>query len=193
MNNDFFTDFYYTVLENIFNNVNIDSNILIITKNKLDLSNDFDYIIKKKNIKIDILINNNNNDDVMNENISIYNEINNLTNIYTTIIIFYLETNDDLSNMLNNLHKFISKETFIYIYCCISNMNENKIYYKNIFRNLFIEKTNYNIGSIINFKDFIYIVKKNNYTIQLMNIYIKNIYIFYGKNNIYKIILKKYS
>lgn len=54
----FFNDFYSNILNNIFNNNLIDQELLLLVENEFNILDEFNYYIKKNNIKIDIVISN---------------------------------------------------------------------------------------------------------------------------------------
>jgi hypothetical protein len=192
----------------------IDNNnkILLIIKNKFNILDHFSHIIKKKNIYVDIIIQNIEIIDYMNkqikdeeceDNINLYYNIkdieknNNLNSldienkIYNIINIFHLESNEKFEKILQDIYNIIDINTIIYIYSSLSNENENKITYKNYFRNLINNYTELNIGTLLKLSDVIYIIENLKYNIYSVNIYKKNNYILYGNNIVYQIILKK--
>ena len=57
---------YYNLFDNILNNIAKDeNNLLFLLNNEYNILNDFSHIIKKKNLKIHILINDINIYDVL--------------------------------------------------------------------------------------------------------------------------------
>jgi hypothetical protein len=203
MNNNlyFFEKYYYNIINDIFNNIEDDNNILLIIKNDFNLFEHFSHIIKKKNIKIDILIENKNicnkliediKGEECEENINIYSEIENINDkIYNIINIFHLDSTENFENILSKICNLINDYTIIYLYCSISNEKNISIGYKNYFRKLVNEYTNINIGNLLKLHDIIDIVNNLKYNIILKIIYKKNNYLLYGDNTVYQIIINK--
>jgi hypothetical protein len=200
----FYEEYYINIINNIFNNIDENYNILLFIKNEFNIYNYFSHIIKKKNIKIDIVIDNINNIFIVNklkddikgeeyeENINFFLNINDIDfKIYNIIIIFQLDNNEKFENILNNINNInniTDNNSLIYIYNSLSN---KRIDYKNYFRNLLNEYTNINIGNVLKLNDIIFIIKNNNFDIISMKTYRKNNYLLYGDNTIYEIIIKK--
>ena len=198
-----FENYYYTIINNIFNNIDDNSNILLIIKNDFNIFDHFSHIIKKKNIKIDILIENNTiynkiieevKGEECEENINIYCEIENIdknNKIYNIINIFHLDSNEIFENILNKISNLLNEYTLIYIYCSLSNEKNTTIGYKNYFRKLINEYTNINIGCVLKLCDIIDIINNCKYNIMLLKKYKKNNYLLYGDNTVYQIIMNK--
>jgi GTPase Era involved in 16S rRNA processing len=204
MNNiNFFSDYYNIICENIFNNLNNNDRVLLVYNNDFNPLDRFNYLIKKKIIKLDILI----NDDKINNkiteniigeefcnNITIYNKLENINivdNNYNDIIIFHLESLEYLENLLE-IFKNINSNTRIYIYCSLSNENNKKIFYKNYIREKIMQYSKNNMGYVISLLHFLQIIdNNNNLKIYKISIYKKNNYFLYGNNSVYEIILCK--
>jgi GTPase Era involved in 16S rRNA processing len=204
MNNiNFFSDYYNIICENIFNNLNNNDRVLLVYNNDFNPLDRFNYLIKKKIIKLDILI----NDDKINNkiteniigeefynNITIYNKLENIdfvSNNYNYIIIFHLESLEYLENLLE-IFKNINSNTRIYIYCSLSNENNKKIFYKNYIREKIMQYSKNNMGYVISLLHFLQIIdNNNNLKIYKISIYKKNNYFLYGNNSVYEIILCK--
>ena len=189
------------IIENILNNANEYTNILLINNNTNVLKNN-SFIIKKKNINIlmileDNLIYNNIKNSIIGEdcekNITLYNNFNINNNNYNTIVIFNIKSVDNFNNILNfiNNNTNTNKYTDIYIYIKLSNEDEKNIIYKNNIKNYINKYLNYNIGFLLSMYEFITIVKQRNFNIENIKIYNKYNYIIYGYDNLYEIILKK--
>jgi hypothetical protein len=201
MNNNFYSDYYNIICENIFNDVNEKDNILLIYYNNFNPLNKFSYLIKKKNIKLGILIHDINNFNKIKEsiigedfedNIKIYNSIedNDFTkNNY--IIIFHLESIEYLENILEKF-KNMSHNTKIYIYCSLSSESNKNIFYKNYIRSKIMDYSNNKMGYVISLLTFLEVIdNSNNLKVYKMSIYKKNNYLLYGDNIVYEVILSK--
>lgn len=193
-------NYYYNILNNIFYKIDKDIHFLLLIKNRFHILDHFSHIIKKKNIQIDIHID---NKDIYNEliekikgeeceeNIHFYLNIEDICNKkYNIIYIFHLDSYIFLENLLNKFFHFINDDTFIYIYFSSSSI-DNKIYYKNYFRKIINDYTNIRIGNVLKLNDVIYLINFLNYNITSLKIYKKNNYILYGNNIVYELIAKK--
>lgn len=204
MNNiNFYKDYYTIICENIFINLNENDHILLVYYNDFNPLDKFSYLIKKKNIKLDILINDDNifnkiTENIIGEefysNITMYNKLENIDipkNNYNNILIFHLESLEYLKNVLE-IFKTINNNTRIYIYCSLSSENDKKIYYKNYMRDKIMQYSNNKMGYVIPLLNFLQIIDDNdNLKIYKMSIYKKNNYFLYGDNSVYEIILSK--
>ena len=202
MNNiNFYSDYYNIICENILNDVNEKDNILLIYYNNFNPLNKFSYLIKKKNIKLDILIHDTNNFNKIKEsiigedfedNIKIYNSLedNDFTkNNY--IIIFHLESIEYLQETLEKFRN-ISHNTKIYIYCSLSSESNKNIFYKNYIRSKIMDYSNNKMGYVISLLNFLEVIgNSNNLKVYKMSIYKKNNYLLYGDNIVYEVILSK--
>jgi hypothetical protein len=196
-NLSFYESFYYKIItENIQEN-NI---ILLFIDNKINLIETMSYIIKKFNLNIYIIINNNliYNDisksikgEECEKKIQIYSSITDINNIFfNKIFIFHIYSLNYFNDILNSLYNFSNFNTKFYIYCSLSNDNINKLNFKNYIRNSIMNSINCKIGYIINYLDFINNLNNNkNFIIYSIKIYKKNTYLIYGKNTVYEIIL----
>lgn len=202
MNNyTFYFDNYYNIIDNLFNKIEYNNNILFIMKYHFPLLEYFSHIIKKKNIYIDIITDDN---DIINQvinekngeenenNINIYLNVDDIHNknhkIYNVIKLFYINSIEYIQNIFNNINTIINEQTTIYLYCCLS--NEKKINYKNYFRNIINKYTSLNLGNVLNFTNLINNINNFNFTILSLKIYKKNNYLLYGNDILYEIILK---
>lgn len=204
MNNiNFYKDYYTIICENIFINLNENDHILLVYYNDFNPLDKFSYLIKKKNIKLGILINDDNifnkiTENIIGEefysNITMYNKLENIDitkNNYNNILIFHLESLEYLKNVLE-IFKTINNNTRIYIYCSLSSENDKKIYYKNYMRDKIMQYSNNKMGYVIPLLNFLQIIDdNNNLKIYKMSIYKKNNYFLYGDNSVYEIILSK--
>ena len=197
---DLIENYYYDLLNNLFVKMNEDNSILLFIKNKFHILDHFSHIIKKKNIQIDIHVD---NIDIHNElmerikgeecedNIQLYLNIEDINNkTYNFIYIFHLDSNIILENILNKISNIINNNTFIHIYFSASTSNDTKINYKNYFRKIINDYTNIRIGNVLKLNDVIFLINSLNYDITSLKIYKKNNYILYGNNNVYHLILK---
>jgi hypothetical protein len=202
MNNTlFFETYYYNIINNIFDTIDDNNNILLIIKNDFNILDHFSHIIKKKNIKIDIIIENNliyNNlvesikDEECEENINIYLKFENINSkIYNIINIFHLDSNEYFENILNKINSLINDNTIIYLYCSLSNEKNTNIDYKNYFRKLINQYININVGCLLKLNDILNIIDNFQYNIMSIKIYKKNNYLLYGDNTVYQIIMNK--
>jgi hypothetical protein len=189
-------------MNNIFNNIEeSNQNILFIIKNEFHIFDNFSHIIKKKNIQIDIIIDNNDfmkklKEEIEGEecesNINIYTNIENISSkIYNIITIFHIDDIHQFKNLMNIICSYINQNTYIYIYSSLSNETEKKIEYKNYFRSLVNTYTNINIGNLLNLNDLLISIKKNKYNIVSFKVHKKNNYLFYGDNIVYETIINK--
>jgi hypothetical protein len=204
MNNiNFYSDYYNIICENIFNDVNEKNNILLVYYNNFNPLNKFSYLIKKKNIKLDILIHDTNNFNKIKESIigedfedsvKIYNSLENndfIKNNYNSIIIFHLESIEYLENILDKF-KNVEDNTKIYIYCSLSSESNKNIFYKNYIRSKIMDYSNNKMGYVISLLNFLETVgNSNNLKVYKMSIYKKNNYLLYGDNIVYEVILSK--
>jgi hypothetical protein len=196
--NNIFDDYYFNIYNNILNISNNNENILSFDQNSYNILNDFSYVIKKKNTNIDIVIFNNKLvyysllNDIINEECYdklkiIQNFPSDKLNFYNKIIIFHLYSIEKLKNYILNTNNLLKKGGFTYIYGSLSD-NDNKIYYKNIIRDIF----NKNIGNVINTNELLETINEFlSYKLISIKIYKNSNYIVYGTNNIYEIILEK--
>ena len=192
-------DDHYLICDDIFNLLlNHNDNILLIYNDNFNPLDNFSHIVKKKNILIDILIENNDilvniNNDIKGEecetNIKLYSNIDEICNKkYTMIVIFYLNNEEYLENILNT----INNESVVYIYCCLCGLNKKKIFYKNYIRNKIMEYTKNTMSYVLPLLNFLEIIENNLFfKIKMMKIYKKNNYIIYGNNTVYETILIK--
>lgn len=194
--------FYESVYFNIINNKLDENNkILLIIDNYFNPFDFFNYIIKKYNIIIYIII----------ENINIYNnlidnikgeeceknviinlkldQINNI--FFDKIIIGHIHSIDYLNELLKLISKISHNNSLIYIYSSLSNENNLKINYKNYLRNQIMSYLPYKMGLLISFSDFLKEIENNKgYLIDSIKIYKKNNYFIYGDNIVYETILR---
>ena len=197
----FFENYYFNILTNVFNILEYNQNILLFIKNDFNILEHFGHYIKKKNIKIDIFIedieifnkiNNEIKDEECEDNIKLYTNIEDINNkIYNVINIFHLNSNENFKNILNHINNLCDKNCLIYIYCSLSNEKDIKIGYKNYLRNILNQYSNINVGNILKLSDIISIIEVFSYNIISLKIYKKNNYLLYGNSVVYEIIIKK--
>ena len=128
---------YIELIYNLFNKYNYNNNVLIIIYDYINIINNYNYIIKKKNINIYIIINDNIihkklleniKDEECENNINIFNNIENIKNIFFDYInIFQLYS----LNILEQIKNIANNNTIICIYTSLSNENTKIINYKN--------------------------------------------------------------
>lgn len=189
--------YYYNVINNIIND---NDNILLIISNEFNILEEFSYIIKKNNIKINILINDyklynrlieNIKGEECIKNINIHMQLEEINYKINLSIIFHLESIKKLESTLSFLNDISNSGSLVYIYCSLSN-DENKNIFKNIIREKIMLYTKNKMGYVLLYKDVINSINENkNYTTHSIKIYKKNNYIIYGNNTVYEIILKK--
>ena len=198
----FFDNYYYNIINNIFNILGENNNILLVIKNDFNIFDHFSHIIKKKNINIDILIE---NIDIYNKivedvkgeecenNIKLYSTIEDISNnkIYNVISIFHLDSTQNFENILNKVSNLLNKNTLIYVYSSLSNKEYKNISYQNYCRKIINQYTNLNIGNILKLSDIILLIDTLNYNIVSLKTYKKNNYLLYGDNTVYQIIINK--
>jgi hypothetical protein len=212
LKSSYYNKYYNSILNDIIDNLKENNNLLLSVKNELLLSENIEFIIKKKNIKITILNDNSNNKEFKNNiiknndlfnnenSINILNnkdEINLLKNnniIFDIIILFHIDSIDSLQNTLMLLDFFINNNTKLYLYASLSNESLRKIKYKNFIRNSISKYTKNSMGHVIEYKSLLnFIYEYNKYNINSLKIYKNNNYILYGNNIVYEIILVKNS
>ena len=201
--------YYYSIIENIFNESNDNSNIVLIINNYFNIIEHFSHVIKKKNINIHILIDNNLIYNKLKNNIKgeecekfihIYNTYNDFIEykrfneniIINNIIVFHLFSIDYLNKILMLCNDVSHKDTYINIYSSLSNSNAKIIDYKNSIRNRIKTIFPYKIGNVLYFSEVLNILENNSFLkIQLIKIFKKSSYVIYGENIVYKIVLLK--
>jgi len=202
--NSYYNKYYNTIINNIVNNIENNKNIILFIKNQFTLDNNIEFIINKKNIKI-VIINDNNqsNKDFSNELFN-KNSINILSSkdeiellksdnnfFFDIVVIFTVESLEELENKLYITNYFNNINTKYYIYNSLSNENNGKIKYKNFIRNSITKYTKYKLGKVLNYQAFLkFIEDYNKYKINSLKIYKNNNYILYGDNVDYEIILQ---
>jgi hypothetical protein len=196
-------NYYYTIIDNLFNTISDNSNILLIFQNEFNILDNFSHIIKKKNITISIIITDisiyekllvNIKGEECESQINIFKDICDIRDIFIfdIINIFHLISLEYLNDTINILKKNINENTLIYIYCSLSNENIEKIDYKNYIRNKITYYTKNKFGILLSLSDVIRCIEKNEYKINSLRIYKSNNYIIYGDNNVYEINLRLY-
>ena len=202
--NNFYEKYYEMIYNDILYQIfNENYNILSINQNDFNPLISHSHIIKKNNINIYIVINNENYDfcETMKENIigsecekniHFIKTINEIDVKFDLINIFHLYTLEKLNNILNKINFLSDNKTSVNIYCSLSNEKKEKIYYKNLIRNKILEFAKIKLGTLLSFTDVLEIIEKNNkFKVEQISIYKKNNYIVYGNNTVYKIFLKK--
>ncbi len=208
----YYNKYYNSIIDNIINDLEEHNNLLLIVKNELLFSEDTEFIIKKKNIKITIINDNIQNKEFKNnmiknnsllkneKSINILNSIdeihflkNNSNNIiFNNIIFFHLDSIINFQDILNSLDFFINNTSKLYCYTSLSNESLRKIKYKNFIRNSISKYTKNKMGNVIEYKSLLnFIYEYNKYNIDSLKIYKNNNYILYGDNIVYEIILVK--
>lgn len=198
MNNNFIIDYYSNLLENIFKKSDDEKEYILFIENDFNILDNFSFIIKKKNLKINIVINNSNKEiynkllnhikgEECEENISIYLKIRDIINKKIDYIVFFhLESIENLDITLKLLKNVLNNDFLIYIYASLSNKSKNII--KNIIREQIIIFTDNRLGFILSYEEVIKCVNKH-YKIDSIKILKKNNYFIYGNNTVYEIIL----
>ncbi len=191
--------YYYNIIEKRLKDIKPNDKLLIIINNYFNPLDDFSHIIKKYNLHITIVV----------ENEETYNTLINATkgeeceknllikmNIketiikYDKIIIFHLYSIDYLKNLLESFIPIINENSEIFIYCSLSNLNDNDINYKNMIRENINIFTDYKIGKLLSFSQVLSeIDNQHTLKIQSISVYKKNNYIIYGDNIVYQLLL----
>ncbi len=200
-------NYYNNIIENILSKTNTNDNILLFLHNYYNPLDNFNHLIKIKNLNIYLIIDNKdiNLYDKLNNNIKgeenedkihvIMNSKNNLKKIDAKIhyiILFHLYSIDYLVNILINIRKLNNiNETHIYIYTSLSNDDESIIYYKNIIRGYIRQFTDNNIGNVLSLSNIISKIKYMKYHLENIHICKKSSYIIYGDNSLYELLLYK--
>jgi len=194
--------FYESVYYNIINNKLEENNkILFIIDNYFNPFDFFNYIIKKYNIYIYIVIDNidifnklieNINGEECYKNVTINLKLSQINDIsFDKIIIGHIHSIEYLNELLKLILKLCNKNSLLYIYSSLSNEKITKINYKNYIRNQIMSFLPYKMGSLISFSDFTKEIENNKeYNIDSMKIYKKNNYLIYGDNIVYETILR---
>jgi hypothetical protein len=200
-NLSFYEKYYYTIIDNLFNNYMKDNdNILLIIDNEFNILENFSYIIKKKKLKVYLLVSNNvlynkNMDYIKGKDkevdINIFIDINEISNnIFKYIILFHLVSVDYFKDFLILFKNIINEISSIYIYCSLSKVN--KLKYKNFIRETIMKYTSNKMGIVLSYNDIIESINDDkDYDIYSLKIYKNNNYIIYGYNTTYEIILQK--
>ena len=193
-------------------------NLLLFINNQFNILDNFSYILKKKNIRIDIIIENHilyqknieyiKGSEFENK-IKIYNKIDEVINIngtftndnddnniilkkYSKIIVFHIKSLDFFTELLDNFLYIVDNKTSIYFYITLSNQSINKMKYKNLIRENIMKYTNTNMGTILPYNDFTNLLSNNKeYNLESLKIYKSNNYFLYGTNTVYEIIINK--
>ena len=200
-----FNEYYF----NIYNDILKEENdiILSINQNIYNILDSHNHLIKKLNLKIYILsndeesekiLNNIVNDDDCLNNINIIRNIDtdaSLLTIFNKIIIFQINSLQNLENILEKSLICSNFDTEINIYCSLSNEKLKKINYKNQLRYYVNNLLKKNIGYVLSFTDVVYKIDeiKNEhikFKIDSIDVFQKNNYIIYGDNIIYHTKLK---
>jgi hypothetical protein len=117
----------------------------------------------------------------------IYLNISKLNIKIDIVLIFHLYSISYLKNILKDINIIINNKTLIYIYCSLSNENEEIILYKNKIRNNIKKFIKNNIGDLLPLSETINTIQKEKYKINKISLYKKNHYILYGDNSVYKL------
>lgn len=201
MNNSYYDTYYNLIIKNIFDEIEYNKNILLIVKDTNYLLDNLEFIIKKKNIQIKLLTNNDTKQEWINyilgsemeNNIKIYDDHNEIlkNNIFFKyIILFQIETIQYFEDILNILSDVVDTDTLLYIY--ISLEKNDKIKYKNFIRENIIKYIDKKINLIFSYESILEKIMTNLFfKISSIKIYKKNNYLIYGNNTVYQIILIK--
>ena len=191
-------NYYSEIIGDIFNTIKNDTEVLFLIENEYNILDKYSHIIKKKNIKVNFLINNFNYFNNMNKNIKgeecesnvkIYKDLTMIDNKKLDLfVIFNLNSIEETDNILLNIKDIFNDNFNIHIYSSLCK-EINKINFKNKIRDKIINYTDTNIGYTLQYFDVLNIINKY-YKINFIQIYKKNSYIIYGANTIYKIILE---
>jgi hypothetical protein len=195
-------NFYKIILTNILNEkINYNLNILLFINNYYNIYEEFSHLIKKYNLTVYLVIDNNIDYVSLTNNISgeeyennikiVLNEESITNIIFDIIIIFHLFSLNNLKDKLTNINNISNNNTNLYIYSSLSNENDSKINYKNYLRESIKKYTKFKIGNLLSFSNVLDTIKTNNFTVNSINIFKKNNYILYGDNIVYQIIISK--
>ena len=198
-NNLSFYDTFYSKIIN--DNLEENNTILIIIENFFNIIDIMSFIIKKYNLMIYIVIEDNEifkkiKDNIKGEecekNISVFLQLKDISNIiFNKIFIFHVYSILFFNNIISSLYNFSNKYTKLYIYCSLSNEKESKISFKNFIRESITNNIGYKMGYVIYFPTFINNLDKNKkFSIDSIKIYKKNNYLIYGNNIVYQIIMR---
>lgn len=199
------SDSYYKNIYNFFlnndkNNEN-NENILIINHNYFNPLLYYSHFLKKYNINLYIIFNNEKSrikleNDINNEeckNLIHYN-LNNFEDIVTDyinlkfnkIILLHIKSINFLNNNLV-LSEYFKSELFIFI----SLTNKNKVSYKNTLRNIYKNITYNEYGNVFDYDEIFNLLNSNTkFEILKINMISDNHYITYGSHKLYLFHLK---
>ena len=208
LNFNILNNYYNDIYNEILNSCNENDNILFINNNYFNPLINFSHIIKKLKLNIYIIYNNKDNINLIEKEIKddeCYDNIHiNFTNIddmykinnkinFKKIIILHINSLDYLNNNLNLVKNFYNNNNFeVIFFISLSNNNEKYTDNKNSIRNYIKYNFNYNLGYEFNFDIFLNNINNNKtFKIKKLGIFKETNYAFYGKSDIYKIILNK--
>lgn len=204
---NFLDNYYIDIYNDVLDSCNNNYNILFINHNYFNPLNHFSHIIKKYNINIYLIFNNESliekiGDEIENEecsenihfnfvNIDGMSVINNKINFHK-IILLHINSINYLNNTLDLIKNFYNNNFELYFYVSLSNKENNYSENKNTIRSFISNNFEYNLGIEFNFDTFLNELNTNKlYKIKKIKIFKETTYVFYGKSNIYKIILNK--
>lgn len=199
-NLSYYEKHYNDILSNIFNNyLKENSHTLFILEKSFNPLDNYSFIIKKKNLFLSLLIEdeyicNNILNSIKGENcesnINIFKNINEINRKkFNNIVLFHINSIDYMNDILNKLKIYLSNSFNVYMYATLCNSKKN-INYKNMIRRNIIEYLNYNIGYVLQYDLFLESIYKNkNVKLVSLKILNNNVYFLYGNNTTYEIIM----
>lgn len=109
------------------------------------------------------------------------------TTIFSKVILFDIQSELKLNQILHNLYNYVHKESMIYIYISLT---EHTSKTQSSIRQFINRHSSYELSSILNHNDFFDNLHQNNYfMVDKIKVFRDNYYMIYGESNVYEIIL----
>ena len=159
INMTYYENYYYTIIDSIINTYK-NSNLLIIIKNEFHILEHFSHIIKKNNLFFHILVEDYNLNKIISKNIKgeecetnvrIYNTHSEINDEVDLIIIFHLDSLDELIIKLTYFNTILKQSGLVYIYSSLYKDNNEKIAYKNFIREQIMNYSNKKMGFVLSY------------------------------------------
>lgn len=199
----YYNDYYKQIFRNILENTSENEKICIINLNYFNLFEHFSHFIKKFNVFFTLFFKNKDYqkkflDQIDGEELQDhvdcdFDSIKELiklpsTTIFSKIILFDIQSELKLNQILHNLYDYVHKESMIYIYISLTEHSSSKT--QTSIRQFINRNSSYELSSILNHNDFFDNLHQNNYfMIDKIKVFQNNYYMIYGESNIYEIIL----
>lgn len=199
----YYNDYYKQIFRNVLENVSENEKICIINLNYFNIFEHFSHFIKKFNVYFTIFFKNKDyqkkflnqiDGEELQDHIECdFDSIKDLIKLpsstnFSKIILFDIQSESKLNQMLHNLYSYINKQSMIYIYISLTDNSSSQI--QTNIRQIINHHSSYELSNILNYNDFFNNLHQNNYfTVDKIRVFRDNYYMIYGKNNIYEIIL----